>query len=242
MHMRSFNYSIYTKIFLLILFLTNHSFAADSTSLSFEKQNMKKKYISFSFGMGIKYSNNPSLINFIPLDVPNYITLPPANQVSTFSNGIEFFGGLEFQIKKNFSVKTEYSYYIKSIDVTSDVNYQYSYTSHQPLLMFNYIFAQSNSFIKFGLGGGYFLYNFTRKVISNETNYSSSGPAVKFEGTFNAQLGKSASTYLSGFIIKTFTSDLRDVNMNYLHSFNNQTVNLSSFGVGLRLGIEIYFF
>jgi hypothetical protein len=232
----------YISLISLSVFINMISAAADSTTVSFQKQNKKSNYVSISFGMGLSYCNNPSLIKFIENDVPNYIYIPNDQKVADFSTAIEFFGGVEIQIKKSFSIKPEYSYLIKSIKIPSNTNYQYDYNSNQPIVMFNYIFSQQNSFIKFGLGGGYSFNNFTRKEINAETNYSSSGAAIKFEATFNAQLGKSAATYLSGFLLQTFSSDLKDSNGNYLLNLNKEKVNLGSFGLGVRLGVEIFIF
>ncbi|MDQ3020191.1 MAG: hypothetical protein M3R36_06445 [Bacteroidota bacterium] len=233
---------LYVSLIILSVFLNKISIGADSTTASFEKQNKKSKYVSISFGMGVSTSNNPSLKNFIELDVPNYIFDPNIEKVSEFTTGIGFFGGVEFQIKNNFSIKPEYSYFIKAIDIPSNANYQYHYNSNQPMIMFNYIFSQRNSYIKFALGGGYFFNNFTRKVINIETEYSSSGAAIKFEGIFNAQLGKSAATYFSGFLVQSFSSDLKHSNGNYLLDLNGGKVNLNSFGLGVRLGLEIFIF
>jgi len=218
-------------------------FAQDSKKkISFKNQNKNNNYISFSFGMGISYSNNPSLTKYIELDVPNYTFIPNEQKVSPFTTGIEFFGSVEVQLTKRFSVKSEYSYLIKSIDIPTNVNYQYSYYNHQPMVLFDYIFIQDYSYVKFGIGGGYFISRFTRKERFLETKYSSSGVGVKLEGIFNAQLGKSAAVHLSGFLAKSFMSDLKNDNGNYLLNLNNEKVNLSSFGAGVRLGVEIFIF
>lgn len=228
---------------ILCSFMFTSIFAQDSKKkISFENQNKFSNYISFSGGMGISYSNNPSLTTYIELDVPNYTYIPNVQKVSPFTTGIEFFGGIEVQLDKKFSLKSEYSYLIKSIEIPTNINYQYSYHSHNPMLLFNYIFAQQYSYIKFGLGGGYNITKFTRKERVIETTYNSTGAAMKLEGIFNAQLGKSAAVYLSGFLVKSFMSDLKRDNDTYLVNLNSDRVNLSSFGAGVRLGLEIFIF
>jgi len=97
------------------------------------------------------------------------------------------------------------------------------------MLTVNYLLPQKFSYIKFGFGGGYF-------------DYKSSGPAVKFEIVFNAQLGKNAATYFSGFMQKTFMSDLKNSNGNFLNGRDESKVDISSFGMGVKLGLELYFF
>ncbi|MEO7357918.1 MAG: hypothetical protein ABIY50_10430 [Ignavibacteria bacterium] len=224
------------------LFSLNLSAQNSKKTISFREQNKNSNYISFSFGMGILYSNNPSLTKFIELDVPNYTFIPNEQTVSSFTTGIQFFGGAEFQLTKKFSVKSEYAYLIKSIDVPTNKNYQYSYFTHQPMIQLYYIFLQDYSYIKFGIGGGYFISRFIRKERVVETKYTSSGTGIKAEGIFNAQLGKSAAVYLCGFLMNSFMSDLKNENGNHLLNLNNEKVNLSSFGAGFRLGVEVFIF
>ncbi|MBS1517045.1 MAG: hypothetical protein JSS91_03070 [Bacteroidetes bacterium] len=231
------------SFFLLIITIESRIIlAGDSTTVPFSSQSSERFFTSFSFGMGVSYSDNSSLLNFIETDVDGYSQIPNDQKLSSFSSGILFFGSAERQVHKNFSVKGEYSYFIKSIDIPSNQNYQYSYYSHQMILNVNYLIPQKYSYFKFGLGGGYLLTDFTRKYITAETEYTSSGPAVKFEITFNAQLGKNAATYLSGFLLKSFMSDLKDKNGKYLSNNLTDRVNLSSFGAGIKLGLELYFF
>jgi len=183
--------------------------AKDSTVSSFSKQSKANFFTSFSFGMGINYSTNSSLLEFIEFDVVDYSLIPNNEKISDFTSGILFFGSAERQIHSDFSLKGEYSFFIKSTDIPYHPEYQYSYYSHQPMLILNYLTVQKHSYIKFGLGGGYFFSDFTRKYNSVERDYKSSGPSVKFEIVFNAQLGKNAATYFSGFMMQSFMSDLK---------------------------------
>ncbi len=225
------------------LLFSSQIIAQDSKKkISFRNQNKISNYFSFSAGMGILYSNNPSLTKYIELDVPNYTFIPNEQKVSPFTTGIQFFGGVEVQLAKEFSIKSEYSYLIKSIDISTNVNYQYFYFTHQPMILFNYIFLQDYSYIKFGIGAGYFFSNFTRKERILETKYSSSGAGLKLEGVLNAQLGKSAAVYLSGFLMDSFMSDMKNDNGSYLLNLTNEKVNLNSFGAGVRLGVEVFIF
>lgn len=214
----------------------------DSAMAPFSTQSKKSYFTSFSFGMGINYSNNSSLLNFIEFDVDGYNLIPNDEKISNFTSGISFFGSAERQILTDFSVKAEYSYLIKTTDVPYNPSYQYSYYTHQPMLTVNYLWLQKFSYIKFGLGGGYFFSDFTRRYLNIDSDYKSSGPAVKFEIVFNAQLGKNAATYFSGFMQKSFMSDLKNSNGIYLKGRDDSKVNLSSFGMGVKLGLELYFF
>ena len=233
--------TIFIVIFVNFSIICNAS-PLDSIRTSFQEQNKKSDYISFSFGMGINYCNNNSLIDFIELQIPDYNTVPQNERFSQFSTGLEFFGGVEYQISRNFSIKGDYSYFIKSINISRFQNYDYSYINHQPYIILNYLIPQEYFFLKIGGGVGYLFSNLSVKEFSYQQDYSSTGIGLKLEGIFNAQISKNVASYLSGFITQSFQSDLKDGNNVVLKSRDNNTVNLSSFGLGLRLGLEVFIF
>jgi hypothetical protein len=220
----------------------NLLFAGDTTRVSFMVQNKNHLYTSFSFGMGVDYSNNPSLKKYIQYTIPNYSTFSPQDQLSDFTAGLEFFAGVEKQIARNFSLKAEYSYFIKSYNVAIAPNYDFSYKNHQPFLIANYIFPNEYFYIKAGAGIGYILSDLTVKQFGGETNYTSTGIGLKLEGVLNAQISRNVAGYLSGFITNSILQNLKDKSGNELISSSGDRVNLSSFGVGLRLGVEVYIF
>lgn len=238
-----------SKITILkIFFVINLTFVfinsyADSTNVSFHSLNKKNNYTSFSFGMGAMYGNNPSLKNFIQYKIPDYSRLTRDDQLSEFFTGLDFFGGIERQISKKFSIKGEYSYFIKSYNVKFYPQYDFSYYSHQPYLMFFYVIPQEYSYIKIGAGTGYIHSKLSVKEYGTENSYSANGFGFKTELILNAQIGKSFAGYISVYISKTFLSNLKDNNSKeLLTNATNETVNLNSLGAGIRLGVEIFIF
>jgi hypothetical protein len=230
-------------LLILVLVLCINPAKADSTHVSFQSLNKGKKYTSLSFGMGAIYGNNTSLKNYIQYEIPNYGLLTRDQQLSEFYTGLDFFGGIEKQISKDFSIKADYSYFIKSYNVNMYPQYDFSYSSHQPGLMLFYIMPQEYSYIKVGAGTGYVLSNFTVKEYGLEKSYSSNGIGLKTEVILNVQVGKSFASYISGYLIKTFLQNLKDnIGNELLTNVTKENVNLSSFGAGIRLGVEIFFF
>jgi hypothetical protein len=230
-------------LFFILCIVCINTVKADSTHVSFQSLNKGKRYTSVSFGMGALYGNNTSLKNFIQYEIPNYSFLTKDQQLSEFYTGLDFFIGIEKQISKDFSLKADYSYFIKSYNVTQYPQYDFSYSSHQPGLMLYYIIPQEYSYIKIGAGSGYVISNFSLKEFGLNKSYSSSGMGLKTEVILNAQIGKSFAGYISGYLVKTFLQNLKDSNGNeLLTNVTKESVNLSSFGVGIRLGVEIFFF
>jgi len=192
--------------------------------------------------MGVGYSNNPSLKKYIQYIIPDYSSLSPSDQLSDFSSSLEFFAGVEKQVSKKFSLKAEYSYFIKSYNVSARPNFDFTYRNHQPYLITNYIIPYEYFYIKLGAGVGYIISDLTVKQYVGEIDYTSTGVGLKLESVVNAQVSKSVAVYLSGFIINTIMQDLKDKSGLELITSSNDKINLSSFGAGLRLGVEIYFF
>jgi hypothetical protein len=229
-------------IILKISILSQNSIA-DSTHVSFQSLNKKKNYTSFSFGMGALYGNNSSLKNFIQYKIPDYGSLIRDEQLSEFYSGLDFFGGIERQIKNNFSVKGEYSYFLKSYNVKLYPKYDFSYYNHQPFLMFYYLLPQEYSYIKIGGGIGYIYSKFTVKENGAVNSYTSNGFGFKTELIINMQIGKSFASYINGYLFKSYLSNLKDINgKELLTNVTYETVNLSSLGAGIRLGVEIFIF
>jgi hypothetical protein len=216
---------------------------ADSTHVSFQSLNKKNKYTSISFGMGANYGNNPSLKNYIQYKLPEYGNLTRDDQLSEFSTGLEFFVGVERQVSKNFSVKCEYTYFLKSYNVKLYPQYDFTYNNHQPYLIFYYVIPQEYSFIKIGAGTGYLFSQLSVKEYGLSNSYSSNGFGFKAEVILNAQIGKSFAGYINCYANKTFLSNLKDNNgKELLTNATNETVNLSNLGIGIRLGVEIFIF
>jgi hypothetical protein len=192
--------------------------------------------------MGANYSSNPSVITFMEGDIDFYSTISPEEGFSTLEGGLEFFSGIEYQLSKNFSLKGEYSFLTKSFSISQFPNYEYSYINHQPYLILNYIIPGDHNFIKLGGGAGYIITNFSAKRFGSESKYQSSGFGIMGEAVVNLQISNNVGGYISGYTFKTFTGDLEDDSGTKLVNNQSGNVNVSSFGIGLRLGMEIFIF
>lgn len=242
--------SMHKLIKLITVFLLVYSAAmasdnstADTLRKSIGNQMKKKKFTSFAFGMGISYSDNKSLNNFIAYELPNYNTIPPGQELSDFNTGIEFFGSVERQLLSNFSLKADYSYFLKSNNLTGYYpNSDFTYYNHQIYLLANYIIPEEYFLIKIGAGAGYLFSSLSATNLGFENSYTSTGLGTKLEGVINFQISSSVAVHLNGFLYKTFQGKLKDKNDIELKSRSNESVDLSSFGLGLRIGVEIYVF
>ena len=234
-----------TLIISAILLLLNAglAFAQNGGTTPFSKQNKGNHYTSFALGMGAAYGNNPSLTTFISYELPNYNNLTDNQKLKDFRTGFEFFGNVERQFSKNLAVKLDYSYFIKSNKLDYYPNNSYDYTNHQIYLGLNYIIPGDYYFLKFGLGAGPVFSNLDSKsYITNIGTYTSTGLITKAEGSFSIQIGSNMAGYINGYIGNVFNGNLKDSNGKELKNATGENVNLSSFLLGVRIGIEFYIF
>lgn len=229
--------------FLSFFLIYSNSFAQEKGPIPFGKQGKNKMYTSFALGMGAAYGNNTSLNTFISYELPDYNTLTENQKLKDFRTAFEFFGNAERQVLKNLAVKLDYSYLLKSTNLETYPNNSYDYNNHQIVLTLNYIIPDDYYFIKFGAGAGpVFSTLDSKSYINNIGEYTSTGVMVKAESTFSLQMGKNIAGYLNGYIGNVFAGTLKDSNGKELKNVVGETVNLSSFMLGLRLGIEFYIF
>ncbi len=234
------------KLIIIFLFLifTVPLFAQSTNTriVSFGEQSKNGLYYSFSAGMGISYGNNPDLISYIGYELPNYNNLSDARKLSEYGTGLSFFIAGEKQIAKNFSLKLDYNYLIKSNNLTEYPNYDFTTYSHNFLLTGYYLIPGDYFFLKFGAGAGPVFYSFNEKIFTNETSYNSTGAEIKLDAVLNVQIAKSVATYFGVFAFKNFSPPLKDSGGNKLLNRAGGDVSPGSQGVGLRLGIEVVLF
>jgi hypothetical protein len=201
-------------------------------------QSQKINKFSVSAGMGINLINTPVFNDYLRDEIP----FSNKDSIKSFSVGFEVFGGFEYNVSKNFSLKLDYSYFIRSITYNySYFTYDYFYNIHQPYLMAYYVARKPAYRFKFGAGAGYHFSTLEKAVTSTtEISYESSGPSFRGEIVFSADMSKSLESYISGFITGNFLNSLKESNGNILRNkVTGEEVNLSGFGIGARLGFSI---
>ncbi|MBM4158044.1 MAG: hypothetical protein FJ216_04590 [Ignavibacteria bacterium] len=235
----------FIKMLLTVIFLftvSQETFASDSARITLEYISTKRKPVSLSFGMGASYGSDNSLINFLQYELPYYPNIPESNKYSDFNGAFDFWGGIEYQFLKNFSIKGEYTLFSKTMNLAQYPFYDFSYINHQPYLLLSYIMPYGHSLIKIRGGGGLILSRFYYKLSGGELTYKSTGLGIKLETSLNIQISTHTAGYFCLYINQTFNSPLEDSNGNNLKAKNNSNVNLNSFSFGVRIGAEVFFY
>lgn len=197
-----------------------------------------KKQFSLYAGMGVDYGITPDFNDYLVASIP-YST---GDSIRTFNAGIEFFGGAEYELSRTFSVKFDYSYYVRSLSYTfSPAVFDYTIIGHQPYIFVNYLIKKNNILFKFGFGAGYHFQKLDNKINNSTTiGYTSSGPSLRFEASFVPMLSKGFYAYLSGFGFGNFYGKLKDSGGNSLKAPNSSVeATLKGYGVGARIGFLV---
>jgi hypothetical protein len=206
--------------------------------MSYSQVPVKINKYLISAGMGISMTNTPSFNDYLRQTV----LFSNTDSIKSFSVGFEVFGGLEYSVNKKFSVKLDYSYFIKTHSyVYSYYQYDFDYNIHQPYLMAYYVTRGTHYRFKYGGGAGYHFASMTKTISkTSEFKYKASGPAFRGELIFSADLSNTLESYLGGFITWNIIGTLKDSGGNTLKNpTTNEDVNLSGYGVGARLGFSI---
>ena len=209
-----------------------------------DSQNKKivkpfKSRFSFSGGMGISMTTSPSFVDYLRNDIP----YSNKDSVKAFGVGLEFFGALIYDLSKHFTLKADYSYFMKSSTYNSSYfTYDYFYYVHQPYLMGFYAVRGNSYAFEFGGGLGYHFTQMTKDIgAGSNLVYNASGLGYRAEVVFAAELSRRLGSYISGFILGSSIGTLKDGDGRpLLNAQTGKEVNLSSFGLGLRLGFTIY--
>ncbi len=233
---------LFAFFILLVFNLPLFSQSTNTRIVSFGEQSKNGLYYSFSAGMGISYGNNPDLISYIGYELPNYNNLSESEKLSDYGTGLGFFAAGEKQIAKNFSVKLDYLYLIKSNNLTEYPDYDYTTYSHSFLVTGYYLIPEDYFFLKFGAGAGPVFYSFNEKIYRTENSYKSTGAEIKLDAVLNVQIAKSVATYFGVFAYKNFSPALKDSDGKKLLNRAGAEVTPVSQGVGLRLGVEVVLF
>lgn len=195
-----------------------------------------KKHFSLYTGMGVNYGITPEFRDYLVASIP-YST---SDSIKSFNAGVEFVGGLEYNLSSSVSAGVDYSYYIRGLSyVYSPAVFDYTITNHQPYLFVNYNIRKQKYHIKLGGSAGYHFQQLDNKVNNSTTlKYTSSGPSFRLSMTFMPKFSENFFVYINGFGFANIYGKLKDENGDAVTAPNSTVdADLKGYGVGVRLGV-----
>jgi len=178
--------------------------------------------------------NSPEFNEYLRNEIP----YQNKDSIKSFSLGIEFFSAIEMGVSKNFSMRLDYLYSMKSLSYYYIFRYEYFYSVHQPTINAFYLINGKHFQLKFGGGIGF---QYAQLEVNSSKTYKSWGGSLRGEIIYSAQLSNRLSSYISGFAFGHLTGGIKDRYGTTLRSSRTgKDVDLSGFGIGARLGLTVF--
>ena len=201
-----------------------------TVSVLAQQPDSNGRFIQVTAGMGVSAHWDPSMIDYI-----NAVTIPPPGQkLKGFTSASEFFITPEVQVSNDWSIGVEYSYFLKSYNVSGIYPMNFSCTAQMPNLLVHYLVPGDGYWLKFGGGPGIAFGNLSSEFLGTGGSQSAttSGPLFKIEAVGNTEF----DDHFWGSI----GVELRWV---YAGSFKGELVNIAPppkldfFNAGVKFGV-----
>ncbi len=194
---------------------------------------------SLTGGMGINFSLNPNLRNYL-----NKHWSAPYEQVPVFNSNVEFYAEPAFMITENLQLGIDYGYSIYSYSSAYELPYEVSYEMHSPTLMIYRIKKGEGYLLRLGGGLGYRNLQVEEKIYFAQ-NYTKNGFGIELKADGNTSLGGNLYANIGAILKFDFISSSESENNSaeqphaILESVENVDFNI--YTIGLRLGITYIF-
>lgn len=190
--------------------------------------------IEFSAGMGINYSANSSLKNYL-----NANFNAGNSELSTFSAQVEFYGEGVYTVSDNFQLGIDYGLAVYSYDNVSSVNYELSYSVHKPSIVAYYVIPGKGYKFRFGGGVGLRIVSLDERIFST-VNYSGTGFGFLMRAEGHTSLGGNLYAMIAADIRYDLLTNISSGNIQFSDN-SGANVNLNTFSLGVKIGISYFF-
>lgn len=198
----------------------------------------KENSFAVSAGMGVNIIRAEGIVEYINLRALS------SERVDDWGTAVEFFGGVEFPLTKEWGLKFEHAYLFKTYNVllTSGGGMTMSYAVQAPSLLVQRVYSGKGYFAKISLGGGYHFANAeqTYSLFSTQESSTAQGLGVKVEVNGQTAFDEHLFGYISGTLGAEFLGKLQN-NSGTAISFAGTTASLNALYAGVRFGLLYYF-
>ena len=220
----------------LIIFAVTVGFAQSNKHVAVKER--ENTFAVFG-GMGVHIVSAPEIVNYINS------TTTFSQRVDDFGTAVDFFGGAEFPVDKEWGIKIEHSYLFKSYSFPGNLGgtYDFYYSVQAPSVLVQKVVIGPGYFFKIGAGGGYHFGYVSQKVstFGITTEYSCSGLGLNAETVGQTAFDDNFFGYIGASLGWEFLDDLKDKNGAYLSAPGSSVkVSLRYFHAGIRFGIVQY--
>ena len=131
------------QLFLFFLFVSISASQLRKQPVATERENT----FALFGGMGVHMVAAPDIVEYI-----NTITTF-SQRVEDFGTAVDFFGGIEFPLTKDWGIKLEHSYLFKSYSVPGNLGgtYDFYYSIQSPSILVQKVISGKGFFLKIGV-------------------------------------------------------------------------------------------
>ncbi|MBI2429190.1 MAG: hypothetical protein HYV29_10435 [Ignavibacteriales bacterium] len=210
-----------------------------AVSLAFSQQQpvfvQRENSIAIVAGMGVDLVNAPEIVEYVNS------TAAYGQTVDDFATAVDFFGGVEFPVGKEWGIKVEHMYLFKSYNFLSrsGATHDFFYAVHAPSLLIQKVVGGEGYFVKMGAGGGYHFGRATETISTFGTSrdYTASGVGLKAEIVGQTAFDENFFGYIGGQLGWEWLGKFlgTDATISLV-----KTKELRYFYAGLRFGVTYY--
>jgi hypothetical protein len=193
--------------------------------------------VSISMGLDYKYAS--SYRDYINYDFP-----PSEGELPSFTTAVNFSGEIDHLISESFMLGLEYSILIDSYTNSNLFGgvYDLSYTNHRPSVLAYYVLNGNGYKFKFGGGLGLRFISLDEQRYSITTNFTAVGAGFILKAEGNTALGDNLFALIGIDFRYDLPGELQTSdNQKLINKSTDESVNMNSLGIGIKLGITYSF-
>ena len=179
-------------------------------------------------GMGLSFSNKPDLNDYLNMKFSN------GSQLPSFSTSADFFILVNYNISSKYQLGFEYDFNIYSYNSEIAIGrYDLQLLHHKPSILGYYYYAGNGFKLKLGGGLGLRICQAEEELYGSVEKYNTAGIGfiAKAQG----------DTKLSSNFYALIACELNYDLPGEIKTLTNNSFDLGSFGVGLKLGVIYYY-
>lgn len=181
-------------------------------------------------GMGLNFFSAPDLGDYINSNFAS------TDEMGSFNTSADFFLEFGYQISDNYQIGIDYTFNIYSFNSIFQIGkYDFELYQHKPSILAFYIITGEGYKFKLGGGLGLRIAQVEEKLLGDTQDYSTSGFGLLAKAQGDTKLGGNFYATISGEIRYDLPGEITTI------SEEQNTINLNSFGIALKLGTVYYF-
>jgi hypothetical protein len=196
---------------------------------------------SAAYGFSVSAGMGPMIMS--GGDIAHFVNNLQPGAASDYFTAAEFYVSVDAGILPDWLGRAEYSYMVKTFNVSAGFGAQGDLTLelHEPTLLADYRIIGRGYFVRFGGGMGWHYARFAQNFSGRIHAWRASGPGIKLEASFNAELSEHLYCDVNGELRSELMGKFRDEHDQPFDNGGGADAEMSGLGAGFRIGLMYTF-